>query len=177
MLNDNDNTSASIIDRLMVVSRAIEQVADAILARFGITLAMYELMMLISAGTDTTTTMARSSRITLASITHKTKLMEEKGYIRRVMNPEDRRIWRFSLTPAGESLLAAVSDVYDRVTRPFLSQVPLKERRRVLAFLTATEEHLRYALDNRSMMLEHIDRFLAQGDPGPNAGPTGRKTA
>jgi len=175
MLNKHDNVSASIIGRLMVTSRVIEQVADAILARFGITLAMYELMMLMSDGIDTTTKMASISRITLASITHKTKLMEERGYIRRVVNQKDKRVWCFSLTPSGQSLLAAVSAVYDKVTRPLYSQVSERDKQRVLSFLTATEDHLRYALDNRSMMLEHIEQFLAQGDHGPDTGTKERK--
>ncbi len=168
MLNDSENKGTAIVGRLLVTARALEQVGDAILERYGITLSMYELLMLISAGVNTTSVLARESRITPASITHKTKLMEEKGYISRRVAASDKRVWHFSLTPAGRRLMETVSATYDKVSRPLLADLSNRERQKILSFLTNTEEHMRYALENRSLMLEHIDGMLRQELPEVN---------
>lgn len=162
MLNNKSNVNAHIIGMLLVTARALEKVGDAIFSRFGITLSMYELLMLIAVKVDTTTKMANVSQITLASITHKTKIMEEKGYIRRVMDSKDKRIWYFSVTPNGKNLLETVSKVYEKVTTPLFGQLSEKEKQQIVAFLTGTEEHMRIALEHRSQMLEHIDKMLQE---------------
>jgi DNA-binding MarR family transcriptional regulator len=166
MINNSENTGAAIVGRLQVTARALEKVADAILSRYGITLGMYEVLVLIAAGIDTTTRIANASQITPASITHKTKLMEAKGYIRRAMDTKDRRVWYFSLADRGQHLLETVLVVYDRVTRPLFAQLSDKERQLILTFLMGTEEHMRVALENRSLVLEHVDGLLRQEFPG-----------
>jgi DNA-binding MarR family transcriptional regulator len=169
MLNNKLSVDAHIVGMLLVTARALEKVGDAIFSRYGITLSMYELLMLIAVKVDTTTRMANMSQITLASITHKTKILEEKDYIRRVMDRKDKRIWYFSLTPNGKKLLETVSKVYDKVTMPLFAQLSEKEKQQIVAFLTGTEEHMRIALENRAQMLEHIDKMLQEPNPRPDA--------
>lgn len=159
------NVNAHIVGMLLVTARVLEKVGDVIFSRFGITLSMYELLMLIAVRVNTTTQMANVSQITLASITHKTKIMEEKGYIQRVMDNKDKRVWYFSLTPAGQRLLDTVSAVYDKLTSPLFIQLSDKEKQQIVSFLTGTEEHMRIALNNRVVMLEHIDTLLRQDNP------------
>ena len=165
MLNNKSSVNAHIIGMMLVTTRALEKVGDAIFSRFGITLSMYELLMLIAVKVDTTTKMANMSQITLSSITHKTKIMEEKGYIRRVMDRKDKRIWYFSLTPSGKNLLETVSRVYDKVTTPLFTKLSEQEKKQIVAFLAETEEHMRIALEKRSQMLEHIDKMLREPNP------------
>jgi DNA-binding MarR family transcriptional regulator len=165
MLNNKLSVDAHIVGMLLVTARALEKVGDAIFAKFGITLSMYELLMLIAVKVNTTTRMANVSQITLASITHKTKIMEEKGYIRRVMDSKDKRVWYFSLTSSGQRLLDTVSMVYDKVTSPLFTQLSEKEKQQIVSFLTGTEEHMRIALENRTTMLEHVEKLLLQENP------------
>jgi DNA-binding MarR family transcriptional regulator len=128
---------------------------------------MYEILMLIADQVDTTTKMANLSHITLASITHKTKIMEEKGYIRRVMNDRDKRVWYFSLTPKGQSLLETIREVYEEVTKPLFAQFSEGEKQQVLSLLTATEEHLRHVIRNPSIMAEYVNKLILQKGIGP----------
>jgi DNA-binding MarR family transcriptional regulator len=162
MINNDTRIDVDIISKLLVTTRSLEKAGDEILSRFGITMGMYEILMLIAHQVDTTTKMANVSQITLASVTHKTKLMEEKGYIRRVVNKRDKRVWRFSLTPRGRDLLEAIGEVYQEVTRPLFAQFAEAEKKQVLSVLTATEEHLRHVLQHRSIMAEYVDRLILE---------------
>jgi len=167
MINNDPGINIEIIGKLLVTSRALEKAGDEIFSRFGITLRMYEILMLISDQIDTTTKMANLSQITLASITHKTKTMEEKGLIRRVMNSKDKRVWYFSLTPKGQSLLETIREVYEDVTEPLFSQFSEGEKQQVLSLLTATEEHLKHVIKNPSITAEYVDKLILQKGIGP----------
>ena len=156
------NSNIDIISKLLVTARALEKAGDEILSRFGITMGMYEILTLIANQVDTTTKMANLSQITLSSITHKTKFLEDKGYIQRVVNNEDKRVWHFSITKKGQRLLDTVHAVYEEITANLFTQFSEAEKQQTLTVLTATEQHLGYALQNRRMMAEHIDSLLKQ---------------
>jgi MarR family transcriptional regulator, organic hydroperoxide resistance regulator len=162
MINNKGNIDADLISRLLVTSRVLEKAGDVILSRFGITMGMYELLVLIADQVDTTTRMAKSSQITLASITHKTKLLEEKGYIRRVLNDKDKRVWYFSLTASGRSLLETIREVYDQVTFNLFARFSEEEKRLILSLLSTTEDHLRHVPQNRVLVIEHINKIMAE---------------
>lgn len=156
------NANIDIISKLLVTARALERAGDEIFSRFGITLGMYEILMLVSDHVDTTTKLASISQITLASITHKTKLMEDKGYIKRVVSKEDKRVWYFSLTPKGQSLLETIRAVYEEMTVPLFAQFSEAHKQQALTLLTATEEHLRHVLQNRQIVIEYVNKLIEQ---------------
>jgi MarR family 2-MHQ and catechol resistance regulon transcriptional repressor len=162
MINNNPKINVDIIAKLLVTARALETAGDEIFSQFGITLGSYEILVLIDGKVDTTTRMANQSQITLASITHKTKIMEEKGYIRRVMDRQDKRIWYFSLTPRGQSLLETVREVYAEVTRPLFAQFSESEKQQVLTVLSATEKHLRDVTQNRLVIRGYVNKLIQQ---------------
>jgi DNA-binding MarR family transcriptional regulator len=156
------NNNIDIISKLLVTARALERAGDEIFSRFGITLGMYEILMLIANKVDTTTKLAGISQITLASITHKTKLMEEKGYIQRTVNKEDKRVWCFSLTQKGQGLIETIRKIYEEITIPLFAQFSETDKQQMLTFLTATEEHLRSVLQKRQMIVEYVDNLIKQ---------------
>jgi len=156
------NTNTAIINKLLITARALERVGDEIFSRFGITLGMYEILMLIAKDVDTTTKLAGISQITLASITHKTKLMEDNGYIQRIINKEDKRVWRFSLTKKGQALLETIHAMYEQLTVPLFAQFSEVDKQHMLKFLTATEEHLGNVLQNRQMIAAFVDNLVKQ---------------
>jgi DNA-binding MarR family transcriptional regulator len=160
--NKNSNSNVNIIYKLLVTARALEKAGDEIFSRYGITQSMYEILMLIGHGTDTTTELASISQITLASITHKTKLMEDKGYIKRTVGKKDKRVWYFSLTTKGRRLLETIHSVYEEMTVPLFAQFSVPYKEQVSAFLTSTEQHLRHVLNHRQIMLEYISKTIEQ---------------
>lgn len=156
------NTNIDIISKLLVTARALERAGDEIFSKFDITLGMYEILMLVADHVDTTTKLASISQITLASITHKTKLMENKGYINRVVNKEDKRVWYFSLTPKGQSLLETIRAVYEEMTVPLFAQFSEAHKQEALTLLIATEQHLRHVLQNRQIIVEYVNKLIEQ---------------
>ena len=123
---------------------------------------MYEILILISNHIDTTTKLANISQITLASVTHKTKLMENKGYIKRVVNKEDKRVWYFSLTPKGQSLLETIRAVYEEMTIPLFAQFSELHKKQALTLLIATEQHLKHVLKHRQIIAEYVNKLIEQ---------------
>jgi len=156
------NTNIDIISKLLVTARALELAGNEIFSRFGITLSMYEILMLISDHVDTTTKLASISQITLAGITHKTKLMEDKGYMQRVVDKEDKRVWYFSLTPKGQSLLETIRAVYEEMTVPLFAQFSETHKQQTLTLLTATEQHLSHVLQNRQIIVAYVNELIGQ---------------
>lgn len=156
------STNVNIIYTLLVTARALEKAGDEIFSLFGITQSMYEILVLIGQGTDTTTELASISQITLASITHKTSIMEDKGYIKRTVGKKDKRVWYFSLTPSGRRLLETIHSVYEEMTVPLFAQFSEPYKEQVSAFLAATEQHLRHVLNHRQIMLEYIGKTMEQ---------------
>jgi DNA-binding MarR family transcriptional regulator len=154
------NSSIAIIGKLLVIARALERAGDEIFSSFGITLGMYEILMLIADNVDTTTKLANISQITLASITHKTKHMEDKGYIKRVVSKEDKRVWYFSLTNKGRILLETILAIYEEITVPLFAHFSESYKQQTLTLLTATEEHLRYVLQNRKIIVDYVDKLI-----------------
>jgi DNA-binding MarR family transcriptional regulator len=158
----NTNTNIDIISKLLVTARALERAGGEIFSRFGITLGMYEILMLVSDHVDTTTKLASISQITLASITHKTKFMEDKGYIQRIINIKDKRVWYFSLTPRGQSLLETIRAVYEEMTIPLFDQFSEAHKEQALILLAATEQHLKHVLQNRSIVAGYVNKLIEQ---------------
>jgi len=156
------NTNIDIISKLLVTARTLERAGDEIFSKFDITLGMYEILMLIADHIDTTTKLAGISQLTLAGITHKTRLMENKGYIKRVVGKEDKRFWYFSLTPKGQKLLETIRTVYEEITVPLFAQFSEEHKQEALILLTATEQHLRHVLQNRQTIAEYVDNLIDQ---------------
>jgi DNA-binding MarR family transcriptional regulator len=138
--------SSEVSYQLIATSRLLEQAGDVVLDEFGITMAMYELMMMVARGFNTTTELARQSRSTLANITHKTKSLEEAGYLRREISHQDRRIWKLSLTAEGRRLLDSVESYYEKAVNRLFSEFSEKELETTLDLLIRTRQHLELML-------------------------------
>jgi DNA-binding MarR family transcriptional regulator len=151
-----------IISKLLVTARALERAGDEIFSSFGITLGIYEILMLVNDGVNTTSKLANVSQITPASITHKTKHMEDKGYIKRLVGKEDKRVWYFSLTNKGKSLLETIQTIYEEITAPLFANFSESYKQQTLALLAATEEHLIYILQNRKILADYAGKSIEQ---------------
>ncbi len=61
----------------------------------------------IEKGAALPSVIARESRLDPARVTHLTDRLVERGYVERMVDPDDRRRWRLNLTSAGRERLAA----------------------------------------------------------------------
>jgi DNA-binding MarR family transcriptional regulator len=146
---------SEVSDQIITTSRLLDQVGNLIMSEFGITMNGYETMILIDKNINTTTELANQTNSTLANITHKTKILEEKGYIRRNLG-EDKRKWNFSLTSEGKELLESVDKYYDLATNRLFSQFTEVELQSMLGILNKTSQHLEFILMNETDLMDYV---------------------
>ncbi len=154
------NINVDITYKLLVTARMLEKVGDMLFSKFGITARSFEILKHINSGINTTTMLADAMQSSLANITHGTKILEEKGYIKRIVNERDKRIWCFSITKKGQGLLETVNSIYEAGMIPLYSQVPAKQKQRILDFLNATEEHLKVVIQDDTHIAEFMTNLL-----------------
>lgn len=154
--------NVDITYKLLVTARMLEKVGDMLFSRFGITARAFEILRLIDRDISTTTVLADAMQSSLANITHGTKILEEKGYVKRVVNERDKRIWCFSITEKGQGLLETVDAIYEAGMIPLYSQFPAKQKQRILGFLNATEEHLKLVIQDDTHIAEFLSNLLKE---------------
>ncbi len=154
------NIDVDVTNKLLVTARMLEKVGDILLSGFGITARAFDILRHINSGINTTTMLADAMQSSLANITHRTKILEEKGYIKRIVNERDKRIWLFSVTEKGQDLLEVVNSIYEAGMIPLYSQFAAKQKQQVLDFLNATEEHLKVVVQDDTHITEFLTNLL-----------------
>jgi DNA-binding MarR family transcriptional regulator len=66
--------------------------------------------------------------------------MERAGWVKRTDHPEDRRVYRVVLTPAGRRLWKRVTPLYLDVVRQVTRGIPDRQMRETLAILQGLEK-------------------------------------
>ena len=145
--------ASEVSDQIIATARLLEQAGNLMMAEFGITMGAYETMKLIGQEIATTTELAGRTKSTLANITHKTKVLEERGFILRTVG-QDKRTWRFSLTSEGRGLLETVERFYSEAVNTLFSQFSEAQMGSALHLLTNTQEHLEMILQDKSELRE-----------------------
>jgi DNA-binding MarR family transcriptional regulator len=105
---------------LLTTARAVRQAYDRLLAEVGVNLT--EASVLAHLGVDgplTQTELARRIGTSRAHIGVRIDSLQMKDALKRLPDPSDRRVWRVSLTPAGEELWVRTIAV-DRYVRNYL---------------------------------------------------------
>lgn len=155
------NIDTYIVGKLFSVARMLGKAGDIIFSRFGITSRSYDILMHISNGVNTTAKLAHAMQSSLANITHKTKLLEERGYIKRKVDPNDKRVWFFSITEEGKKLLETANLLSEKAIEELYSQFSSKQKQQILDFLKTTEKNLDNALQDRKEFAEFLEKLLA----------------
>lgn len=163
------NVNTEITDKLFIVARLLEKTADQLFSRFDITTRMYEILMLINEGTTTTTDLARIMQTSLGNIAHKTKVLEENEYLKRLINRKDKRIWTFEITEKGKKCLETIRLTYREATKFLYSEFSKEQRDQILDFLKTTETHLKFVLQNKDEIKHFLDDFLEKSGQSNNS--------
>jgi DNA-binding MarR family transcriptional regulator len=80
-------------------------------------------------------TLARTVGFDTSTVAGVVERLERRELLRRQPAPEDRRLRRLALTPAGTSLLASVLPAMRRAQHRILAPLPAAERRRFMTLL------------------------------------------
>ena len=114
-------------------------------ARFGVTQAQYNLMIIIKLEDRSLTQVEISERMvsTRANITALIDKLEKKGYVRRVSVDGDRRVYRVKLTEAGLKKVSGIEPKYVNKVRNIMTDFPDRESRQLSALLEKVRASLK----------------------------------
>ena len=94
------------------------------------------MLLLVRSGDWTTQSqLARAMGVTGATLTHHLKSLEADGVVRRWREPDNGRVQRVELTPAGDELFGRLRGVavrHDELLRSLLSGQEAEQLRRIL---------------------------------------------
>lgn len=79
--------------------------------------------------------LASSFNVTASGVTQLVTVLEEKGYVSRTMDPDDRRAVRVSLTPEGCRLAESLKTAMDAIFKGLVEHLGHEKSRNLLALL------------------------------------------
>lgn len=127
-MSDNAYKSdMSIDERVMMaivrVAEGFKKNSSAVVKKWGLTFSQYNLLRVLDASENGQNTMRNVNRIMLVSSANMTgiaKRLEKNGFIIRTSDPNDDRLKRLQITPAGIQVLKDISERKERSLRRYL---------------------------------------------------------
>ena len=127
-MSDNAYKSdMSIDERVMMamvrIAERFKKNSSAVVKKWGLTFSQYNVLRVLDASENGQNTMRNVNRIMLVSSANMTgiaKRLEKNGFIIRTSDPNDDRLKRLQITPAGIQVLKDISDRKERSLRRYL---------------------------------------------------------
>lgn len=111
--------------RLRVTARAVSQAFERAMAEAGGSASTWQVLLLVrSQQWGAQSQLAHAMGVSSATLTHHLNALEDDGLVRRWREPDNRRVQRVELTPAGAAAfdrLRRVASRHDRRLRALLS--------------------------------------------------------
>lgn len=109
----------------------LHQIASRYMAEYGLSKSSMNILMLLRHGSDKGMQLHDLGELLLVSRANITGLMdhlEEKGYVKRTVDPQDRRARHARITPKGEALLDEFMPVHYRNLKVLLQDLSVEEK-------------------------------------------------
>jgi MarR family transcriptional regulator for hemolysin len=114
--------------QLARAARVVTHAFERAMAEAGGSAAAWQVLLLVrSEEWGNQTRLAEAMGITAATLTHHLGALEAKGYVRRWREPDNRRVQRTALTPAGEQLFERLRRVATRHDQRLRSRLTEEE--------------------------------------------------
>jgi DNA-binding MarR family transcriptional regulator len=134
---------ASLIYVLGRVNQGIRRRMRERLLEWDLTVQEYTTLSVLAAGPGLSNAgLARQALVTPQSMNEILARLEDRGLLRRDMDPADARILRAELTPAGNGILASADPAVGAIEDDILAAVPWRDRATALRVLHAAIENL-----------------------------------
>jgi DNA-binding MarR family transcriptional regulator len=127
----------------------------------------YCLRILFFGGTRTMTELAAALDVRVSTMTGVVDQLEERGFVRRVDHPRDRRSVRVELTSKGRALYGKAHEAFLSHLAPLLEHQPAAARQPILEFLAEVIQTIQAWRDNPRKVGRH-------GHANPDRGARGR---
>jgi DNA-binding MarR family transcriptional regulator len=132
---------------VVVAAQMLEKEADRLMARFGLTRAQLNILMLLryqagESGPDHQS-LGRMLVVNRSNVTGLLDRMEAAGLVERAADPADRRVKRVRLTPKGFKILVEAEKVYMRHVGDISGAIPPAEQAALCRTLAKLRARLR----------------------------------
>lgn len=114
-----------VLMAMVRIAQRFKKNSSAVVKKWGLTFSQYNVLRVLDASENGENTMRNVNRIMLVSSANMTgiaKRLEKSGFIIRKSDPDDDRIKRLQITPAGTEVLKAISDQMERSIRQYLKK-------------------------------------------------------
>jgi DNA-binding MarR family transcriptional regulator len=136
----------------IIASRQLLAALDADLKEHDLTLPDYEILALLSDAPDRQMRMSELAKIALLSrsrLSHRMKVMEKAGWLRREPCPVDKRGYFAVMTPKGwKAIVAAAPDHVESVRARFLDHITKADQQVIAQIFERIEIPLRKEVEN-----------------------------
>ena len=137
-------------NQLFKIVALLEKTGNQIFSKFGLTVKTYTILIAISEGCNKSTDLSHYVQGSMASITQKTKWLEEKDLIYRKMDKKDKRIWYFDLTDKGVEIINKIKPTYEKAVSILYKPFSKREIEDTIKILNQVEKRLIYKIKNES---------------------------
>lgn len=151
------NLQIEITKQIFIVADLLEKTGEEIFRRVGLTVRTYQILLKIQTGVKTTSELARCVEGSLASITQKTKVLEKNGFIKRIINPRDKRSWDFLLTKKAEQTLLDATPLFAKAVKVLYEPLSRKDQAQLLQRLIVIEKQLHCAMKDNNLVSQILD--------------------
>jgi DNA-binding MarR family transcriptional regulator len=136
----------------IIASRQLLAALDADLKEHDLTLPDYEILALLSDAPDRQMRMSELAKIALLSrsrLSHRMKVMEKAGWLKREPCPVDKRGYFAVMTPKGwKAIVAAAPDHVESVRARFLDHITKSDQQVIAQIFERIEIPLRKEVEN-----------------------------
>ena len=136
----------------IIASRQLLAALDADLKEHDLTLPDYEILALLSDAPDRQMRMSELAKIALLSrsrLSHRMKVMEKAGWLKREPCPVDKRGYFAVMTPKGwKAIVAAAPDHVQSVRARFVDHLTKADQQVIAQIFERIEIHLRKEVEN-----------------------------
>jgi len=138
--------------RYIIASRQLLAALDADLKEHDLTLPDYEILALLSDAPDRQMRMSELAKIALLSrsrLSHRMKVMEKAGWLKREPCPVDKRGYFAVMTPKGwKAIVAAAPDHVESVRARFIDHLSKADQEVITQIFERIEAPLRQEVEN-----------------------------
>jgi DNA-binding MarR family transcriptional regulator len=158
---------------LLSTARAVRQAYDTAFAGLGVNLSEASVLAhLHYDGQLTQTELARRIDTGRARMGAWIDTLVAKGVVVREEDPDDRRVWKVALTPAGEKLWQETARVDRSIRKVLRAGSTAEDRARLDALLTLVNRNADTLVDRTRSLKSRLPQRAASLTPRPRAGAT-----
>ena len=131
----------------IIASRRLLDALDEDLSAHDLSMADYEVLAQLSDAPDRTMRMSELAEVAMISrsrLSHRIKVMEREGWVRREACPDDKRGYFAIMTPKGwKAIVAAAPDHVESVRNRFMDHLSKSDQQTLAEIFERIEESLR----------------------------------